>query len=377
MALRQLRFYWKQTLGSIVGIAAAITALMVVLSFAQGIHDFFGERILLLSPHLTVEAGINAYVDEDYTAQILAVPGVVAAAPFLEFPGLVQKGLAAEPVLVKAVDWAEEEKLLKVSSLLEQGNWDEVKQGEGIVLGVELARLLGVQTGDGVVLVAPNRTLPLKVDGLFYTGYYSADAGLALTGLSVGQYLLGITGVTGYGVRVQDFAEVDCYIGPLQDAVGLWVRPWYTKEQGLFVSMEVQRTVLVWILFFTLLVSALGIMNVYFLRAWAQQRSVGILRALGASPGQVARLFLIQGLMSGLLGGALGMLAARGAVWWLSGLTISLPQIFYLERLPITWARDDAWWVLGAAVLTGIGSVVLPAWRMTKVDPVEVVRSAG
>ena len=116
------------------------------------------------------------------------------------------------------------------------------------------------------------------------------------------------------------------------------------------------------------------IMNVYFLRAWAQQRSVGILRALGASPRQIASLFLIQGLTSGLVGGALGILAARGAVWGLSRLTIRLPQVFYLERLPIGWAQGDSWWVLSAAVLTGLLAVILPALRMTKVDPVEVVR---
>jgi ABC-type lipoprotein release transport system permease subunit len=182
------------------------------------------------------------------------------------------------------------------------------------------------------------------------------------------------TGVSGYGVRVEDFAQADLYIEPLQDAAGMWVRPWYTKEQGLFISMEVQRTVLIWVLVFTLLVSALGIMNVYFLRAWAQQRSVGILRALGASPRQIASLFLIQGLTSGLVGGALGILAARGAVWGLSRLTIRLPQVFYLERLPIGWAQGDSWWVLSAAVLTGLLAVILPALRMTKVDPVEVVR---
>jgi|GEM_PF-1869941 len=377
VAVKQLRFYWKQTLGSVVGIAAAITALMVVLSFAQGINDFFGERILLLTPHLTLEAGVNAFVEEDVTARVLAVPGVVAVAPYLQFPGLVQKGLAAEPVTVKAVSWAQEEKVLQLSRLLEQGSWDEVRLGEGIVMGAELARLLGARVGDRVVLVSPNLSVPLRVDGVFYTGYYGLDAGLALVGLGVGQDLLETSGVSGYGVRVEDFTRVDSYIQPLQDAAGLWVRPWYAREQGLFISMEVQRTVLVWILVFTLLVSALGVMNVYLLRAWAQQRSVGILRALGASPSQIAGLFIVQGLLSGLLGGAMGIAAARAAVWGLSHLTVHLPQVFYLERLPISWAGQDSWWVLAAAVATGVTAVVVPALRMTKVDPVEVVRRVG
>jgi len=116
---------------------------------------------------------------------------------------------------------------------------------------------------------------------------------------------------------------------------------------------------------------------VYLLRAWAQQRSVGILRALGASPSQIAGLFIVQGLLSGLLGGAMGIAAARAAVWGLSHLTVHLPQVFYLERLPISWAGQDSWWVLAAAVATGVTVVVVPALRMTKVDPVEVVRRVG
>jgi lipoprotein-releasing system permease protein len=377
VAARQLRFYWKQTLGSILGIAAAILALMVILSFAQGIHGFFGERILLLAPHLTLEAGINAEVREDRTTAILRVPGVQAAAPYLQFPGLVQKGLAAEPVTIKAVTWEAEEELLRVSRLLVQGDWQRVQQGKGVVLGAELARQLGIGVDDEVTLVSPNGSLRFTVDGLFYTGYYGADAGLVLLELSAGQALQGVEGITGYGVRVEDFAKADAYIGPLQQATGLWVRPWYAKEQGLFISMAVQRTVLVWVLVFTLLVSSLGIMNVYFLRAWAQQRSVGVLRALGASPSEIAALFLIQGLGSGLTGGVLGMLGARAVVWGLGQLTIRLPQIFYMERLPITWAHQESWWVLGVAVLAGLVAVVLPALRMTKVDPVEVVRRVG
>lgn len=350
---------------------------MVILSFTQGVHDFFGERILLLAPHLTLEAGINEQIVHDLRPEILAVPGVKAVSPYVQFPALIQKGLAAEPITVKGVRWDSELELINAAELLEAGDWEQIKLGQGAVLGVELARSLGVNVGDPVILVSPYRSHNLIVDGLFYTGYYGVDGALVMVGLEVGQELLGAAGVTGYGVRVDDFTNVDDFIGPLQEATGLWVRPWYEREQGLFISMAVQRTVLVWILAFTLLVSALGIMNVYLFRAWSQQRSVGVLRALGASPRQIAALFLIQGLASGFVGGVVGVLSARIAVWGLSQMHISLPQIFYLEKLPITWAAKDVWWVLAAAVLTGAAAVVLPAHRMTQVDPVEVVRRAG
>lgn len=364
-------------MGSIIGISAAITALLVILSFAQGVQDFFGERILMLAPHLTLEAGVNEEITQDLKRTILEVPGVKAVSPYVQFPALIQKGLAAEPITVKGVSWDSELELIDSAEILEAGDWRQIKLGQGAVLGVELARSLGVNVGDRVVLVSPYLSRALLVDGLFYTGYYGIDGSLVMVGLEVGQELLGTTGVTGYGVRIDDYTRADVFIGPLQDATGLWVRPWYEREQGLFISMAVQRTVLVWILVFTLLVSALGIMNVYLFRAWAQQRSVGVLRALGASPRQIGALFLIQGLASGFLGGCVGVLSARLAVWGLSHVTIRLPQIFYLEKLPIAWAHRDVWWVMAAAVLTGAAAVLLPARRMTQVDPVEVVRRAG
>ena len=139
--------------------------------------------------------------------------------------------------------------------------------------------------------------------------------------------------------------------------------------------MSVQRTVLIWIMVFSLLVSALGIMNVFLLRAWEQQRNVGVLRTLGATPLEIGALFVTQGLYCGVLGGVLGAAAARLVVAVLSTLTIRLPQVFYMERLPISWAGKDVWWVVATAAAAGLGAVLWPAWRMTTIEPSEVMRN--
>ena len=375
MGTKQAWYYRKQTIVCVGGIAAAIVVLMVILSFSQGFQEFFSERILRMTPHLTLEAGRNEQITADLQGVIEDTVGVEGSSPYLVFPGLIQKGLAADPVTLKGVNWSDENRLFELERLLEAGDWNQIQENKGVVIGAELARMLGVRVGDGVTIVTPLHSAPLAVDGLFYTGYYPLDAGLVLLPLEMLQDLTETTGLTGYGVKVSNFSDVDSYILPLQSKTNLWVRPWYEREQSLFIGMSVQRTVLIWIMVFSLLVSALGIMNVFLLRAWEQQRNVGVLRTLGATPLEIGALFVTQGLYCGVLGGVLGAAAARLVVAVLRTLTIRLPQVFYMELLPISWAGKDVWWVVATAAAAGLGAVLWPAWRMTTIEPSEVMRN--
>lgn len=374
MGWKQTRHYGKQTAICITGIAVTVVVLMVILSFGQGIEDFLTERILLLTPHLTLEAGSNDFVTSTWQSVLEQTPGVLGSSPYLLFPGLIQRGLVSEAVLFKGVDWDLENDLFQFEQLLEKGEWNQIRGNTGLVLGAELARQLGVDVGTPVTVLTTSGGQIIPVSGLFYTGYYPLDGGLVLLPLELSQEILAVDGVSGYGLKVADFPHVDQYILPLQELTDLWVRPWYMKEQSLFITMSVQRVVLIWILVFAMLVSALGIMNIFLLRSWEQRRNVGIFRTLGATPRQIGALFLTQGLYCGAMGGALGLVLARFTVFVLGFVEIHLPQVFYLERLPISWASGDLWWVLLLALGTGFGAVILPAWRLSKLEPGEVVR---
>lgn len=375
MAWKQTRYYRKQTAIGVVGIAATVLVLMVILSFGQGIQDFLTERILLLTPHLSLEAGANELVTEDWQPALEKTTGVIGSSPYLLFPGLVQRGLASESVAFKAVDWDLENALFNLESLLEEGQWSEIRLGSGLLLGAELARRLGLALGTKVTVVTAYGSQAIAVQGLFYTGYYPLDSGLVLLPLQKGQDLLGVSGVSGFGIKVEGFPTVDQYILPLQNLTDLWVRPWYEKEQSMFITISVLRVVLIWIMLFSMLVSALGVMNIFLLRSWEQRRNVGVFRTLGATPSQIGALLVAQGIYCGGLGGVVGVLLARLTVSGLGKVQIHLPQVFYLEKLPINWAQGDLWWVLLLALGTGLGAVLWPAWRMTKVEPGEVLRS--
>lgn len=374
MGWKQIRYYSKQTAICVTGIAATVVVLMVILSFGQGVENFLTERILLLTPHLSLEAGSNEFIPDLWQDDLKKVPGISGSSPYLVFPGLVQRGLKSEAVLFKGIDWDLENELFGLDQLMEKGEWSKIRGDSGLVLGAELARQLGVDLDTPLTVLSSNGGQIIPVVGLFYTGYYPLDGGLVLLPLSVSQEILGITEISGYGVKVSDFPNIDQYILPLQELTDLWVRPWYAKEQGLFITMSVQKIILVWILIFTMLISSLGIMNIFLLRSWEQRRNVGVFRTLGATPRQIGGLFLTQGLYCGALGGIVGLVLARFTVFALSFVQISLPQVFYLERLPISWARGDLWWVLILALGTGQLAVILPAWRLSKLEPGEVVK---
>lgn len=374
MGWKQTRYYRKQTAICITGIAATVVVLMVILSFGQGIEDFLTERILLMSPHLSLEAGSNEFIPNVWQESLEQIPDIIGSSPYIVFPGLIQRGLKSEPALIKGVDWDLENELFQLESLLEKGEWAKIRANGGIVLGAELGRQLGVDLDTPVTVLSGQGGQIMPVVGLFYTGYYPLDQGLVMLPLAVSQEILGIDEISGYGVKVERLAEVEKYILPLQELTDLWVRPWYEKEQGLFISMSIQRIVLVWILVFTMLVSALGIMNIFLLRSWEQRRNVGVFRTLGATPKQIGALFLTQGLYCGIIGGLFGLILARLIVFALTFVQISLPQVFYLERLPISWASGDLWWVMALSMGTGLIAVLLPAWRLSKLEPGEVVR---
>jgi len=375
LGFKQLKHHIKQTMIGVGGIAASVVALMVILSFSQGIEEFIVERILLLTPHLSVEAGYNDFILEDWQNSLEEFPGVYGSSPYLLFPGVVQRGLVNESVAFKAVDWDLEDQLFDLQTLLDEGEWSKIRRGNGLVIGGELALRLGADLDDNITVITAYGARNLELMGIFYTGYYPLDSGLALVSLGEGKDLLETDGVSGYGLKIRNLSHVDQYILPLQDLTGLWIRPWYDKEQSMFITMSIQKVVLVWITVFSLLIGALGIMNIFLLRSWQQSRSVGVLRTLGATPKQIGALLLTQGVYCGIMGGTIGIILARLVVFILGRIDIRLPQVFYLERLPISWAQGDLWWVVLLALITGLGAVVWPALRMTRIDVGEVLRN--
>lgn len=374
LSWQQLRFYWRQAVLATLGIAVGVMVLMIILSFSQGINEHYTERILQLYPALSLEAGINDQVDEKLLEQILAVEGVTQAAPYLRFPGMISRGLAMENVMFKGVVWELENELHNLSSNLTRGDWESIKEHSGVVIGNELAHNLQATVGDWVEIISPRGSIHLVVDGIFTTGYYPTDVGLVLLPLRAAQQLMETDKVTGYGVNVQDLANVESYILPLQQATDLWVRPWYEQQQSLFISLQVQREVMLWISSFTFLVAIFGVANVFLLRVLSQKRTVGILRCLGVSFWQIIRVLIYQGLICGIIGGLIGLGAARLVVVWLGSYPIHMAEIYYMDNLPIVWAANDALWVLASAIVASGLAVMYPAYRLSRVDPAEVIQ---
>lgn len=375
LIFQQLRYYWRQTLLAISGVAIGVTVLLVILSVTHGLEQFYREQMLQLTPHVTLEAGINQLVTADLQQEIESVEGVLASAPFLRFPALITRSLASESVVIKGVDWGLENNLHGIEELLEAGSWDVIHAQPGVLIGGELARLLGVELGELIQITSSQSALHLPVNGIFFTGFYTNDAKLVMMPIGLAQRLWNVEGYTGYGVNVVDLIRVTQYISPLQRKTNLWVRPWYQQQPALFIGLQVQRQVVIVLVLFVFVVAAFGIANVFLLRLLSQAKTIGVLRALGATPQNIWQLFIGQALLCGVIGSMIGLGTAYSIQLYLAQYPIRVPEVYYFQRLPVRWASSDIWWVIIVALLTCVIAIFYPALRFSQVQPTEVMKN--
>ncbi len=335
-SLRQLRAYARHTLPAVLALAAGTLGMLVVFSFSAGFDDHLEQDLLGLVPHLYLEPGIVHWLQADLSDTAGGVPGVAEVAPYLAVSGLLQRGDIAETVTVRGVDWEQE-------SLPVQGDG-------GAVIGEALARRLHVHIGDALTLTTAAQTFEVQVAGTFRTGYYQQDAEVVYLPLRHVQEVLGVSGISGYGVRADDLSALDRLADRLAAATDLWVQPWYYRHSALYAAWQGQR-IGAWVCFgfFTLLI-VVGMANFLHQLTFRQTQPMWTLRVMGASPQQLARLVVLQAVILGAVGAAVG----TGAGWLLvrhfAAFPVILPDVFYLRELPILWAAHRLGWVWLAVV---------------------------
>jgi lipoprotein-releasing system permease protein len=258
----------------------------------------------------------------------------------------------------------------------------------GIFIGKELAQTLGVMLGDTVVIVSPLGALapmgspPMKkfrVGGIFDTGMYEYDTSLAYISLQSAQKFLGMEDtVSGVEVKVQDIYGVKKVAQVVQKALGFpfWTKDWMQMNKSLFAALKLERTVMFIILVLIVLVAAFGIVSMLIMVVMEKTKDIAILKSMGATAKSIMRIFIIQGLLIGVVGTILGL--AGGYV--ICGLLakyqfISLPSdVYYISHLPVKMNGVDFVLVALAAIGISFLATLYPSWQASKLDPVEGLR---
>ncbi len=413
LALRYLRpkrtFVSVITLISVIGVMLGVAVLIIVISVMSGFDRQLRERLLGFNAHLRViKPGELLSNREEIMARIMANPRVRGVAPFVQGKVLLETqppvgGSMVDAPVVRGVDARREADVSDLPKSIKQGTFD--LRGNGLIVGRELANNLGVRVGDRVAIYSPANLKKMKdsrrsgkeesalpdeftVKGVFDVGYYEFNANVVITSLANAQDLYELQdNVHGLQIMLHDPAQAELARRELQTVLGLdyLVRTWMDDNSGILNALLVEKNVMFYLLFFIMIVAAFGITSAQITFVVQKTREIGVLKALGATNGQVRWLFLSQSLIVGVLGVVagfgLGLLLLHyrndflDLMNRLTGFELFPRTIYAFDRLPALIVPSDIAIICGGSLFICLLAGLLPAWNAGRLQPVEALRN--
>jgi lipoprotein-releasing system permease protein len=405
IGLRYLKAKRKQTfisiitLISITGVAIGVMALILVLGVMTGFSDDLREKILGTNSHLVIQKFGGAL--NDYRAvmeKIRDCPGVVASTPFILSQAMLSSGTNVSGVVLRGIDIATAPSVIKIKETLVEGSLDQLGKEQqsadgaklpGILVGKELAKLLGVGLGEPITVISPTglitptgmapRWKKFLVVAIFESGMYEYDTTLAYISMANAQSFLKMADeATGVEVKVTDIYQVRAVADAIREKIGLsyLVRDWMEMHRNLYSALKLEKTAMFIILVLIILVAAFNIIGTLIMVVHDKNRDIAILKAMGATSSAVMRIFMIQGLVIGVVGTTLGLfggylLAFIQNQYHVVGLS---QDIYYIPQLTVKTSLLDTFWISFAAVLITFLATIYPSRQAARLDPAEGLR---
>lgn len=385
LARRHIRHRALQAGLTVAGVAVGVMVLVTALGLTNGFIDELVRSTLRATPHLTLQSYDRAPIAADGAVleALAAEPGVAAAGPYILGQALIARpadarlGLGARTgfTTIFGIEPRRHLAVLELSEL--EANLGALESGSAIVLGQSLARSLGVFAGDEVRLVnAQQRPRTFTVAGTFSVGNEMIDAQVAFTSLATLQDYLRMEGeISGYQLRLHDPEAAQRLGRDLAWRYGLLAQSWQEQYRSLIEQLNLQKALIGVVVFLIVLVAAMGIANILILTVAEKTEEIAILRALGASRGQVLAVFTVEGLILGGGGTLLGAVMGLGLSLYFKFQPFPLPgDIYFITRLPVTLQAWDFIWVCGLALVTSVVAGLIPARRASGLDPAKILR---
>jgi lipoprotein-releasing system permease protein len=398
-AKRRNHFISFISLTSMLGIALGVTALITVLSVMNGFETELRQRILGMTSHATISGYGEPLTQWDTLAQIAdAHPRVLGSAPYVQKEGMLIHGQQVNGSLIRGVLPQEEPKVSDVGREMVSGTLDTLQAGEfRIILGIDLARILGVMVGDKVTLVTPSanvtpagvmpRLKRFTVSGIFEVGMYEYDSAMALIHLDDARRLFRLgDGVSGLRLKLDDLFRAPFVARELAQKVpGIYqVRDWTQYHANFFRAIKTEKTVMFVILLLIVAVAAFNIVSTLVMVVTDKTTDIAILRTLGATPRSILGIFMVQGTVIGFIGTALGLVGGVSlalnvetivpAIESLFGIKFLPADVYYISDLPSELHWGDVFKIAVVSFGISVVATLYPAWRASRTQPAESLR---
>ena len=410
-AKRRQRTISLNTFISITGITLGVAALIGTLGIMTGFKEDLQTKILGTTAHVIVqERGTNDMKGyADLVQQIEAIPDVVAAAPFIFKQVLVTSKTAVQGIILRGIQPSQETQVTDLQANMKFGDLADLthplnpptplhsgqddptpsasSNRPGIILGKELAFRLGVFIGDTINVVSPvgpmtsltmtPKIRPYTVVGVFESGMFEYDSSLSYISLEEAQkfFNLGET-VTGIQVKVKDVFLAQEIAHRLEATLGttFMARDWMQLNRNLFSALKLEKTMMFLLLVLITLVASFNIVGTLTMIVNEKQREIAILKAMGATPGAIMRIFMLNGLVIGIVGTGIGVPLGYTFLWLIQNYWTFDASVYYISRIPVHILPLDVLLVATSAVLISFAATFYPSWQAAKLDPVSALR---
>jgi lipoprotein-releasing system permease protein len=400
LAIRYLKAKRKQafisviTVISVVGVMMGVMALIVVLSVMNGFREDLMGKILGVNSHMVVLSYDGAFLDYERVARDTStVEGVVATTPFIYSQVMVNSQGSVSGSVMRGIDTATAGRVIAIDRMIKRGSLeslDTLHDGlPAIIMGKELSRMLAVQPGDTVTVVSPMGKLTpvgrvpqnrkFKVTAIFESGMYEYDATMVYVSLKEAQDFLGLDNrATGVEVKVTDVYKADLVGSDVTRKLGypFWAKDWKQMNRSLVSALKLEKIAMFVILIMIVLVGALNIISTLVMVVMEKNKDVAILRAMGATRKNIMAVFMIQGVLVGVVGTLVGLASGLGLCHLLAKYKfIELPSdVYYISTLPVRVELLDVVLVIAAALVISFLATLYPSWHASRLNPVESLR---
>ena len=410
-AKRRHRTISLNTFISIAGITLGVAALIGTLGIMTGFKEDLQSKILGTTAHIIVqERGTNDMKNySDIVQQIETVPDVLAASPFIFKQVLISSKNSVQGVILRGIQPDREIQVTDLQTNMKFGDLAGLEDPSlvppdsghtlsgqtptpptnrpGIILGQELSMRLGVFIGDSINVVSPvgpiksftmtPKIRPFTVVGIFESGMFEYDSSLSYISLNEAQKFFGLGDtVTGIQVKVNDVFLAQNISQRLEATLGLnfMARDWMQLNRNLFSALKLEKTMMFLLLVLITLVASFNIVGTLTMIVNEKQREIAILKAMGATPQSIMKIFMLNGLVIGLVGTSIGVPLGYSFLWLIENYWTFDASVYYISRIPVHILPLDVVLVATSAILISFAATFYPSWQAAKLDPVSALR---